>query len=91
MGMVTVQVWDATGNKRQDVELPDGQTQTFSGQPHRSVQYDRGGRYGSTQQDLTAGTYDFRVTATGWDLVRQPDAPALSRTPVRANSLPAQR
>src|SRR5215207_8059764 len=23
MGMVTVQVWDATGNKRQDVELPD--------------------------------------------------------------------
>lgn len=23
MGMVTVQVWDATGNKRQDVEMPD--------------------------------------------------------------------
>ncbi len=23
MGMVTIQVWDATGNKRQDVELPD--------------------------------------------------------------------
>lgn len=23
MGMLTVQVWDATGNKRQDVELPD--------------------------------------------------------------------
>src|SRR5690349_25066651 len=23
MGMITVQVWDATGNKRQDVELPD--------------------------------------------------------------------
>ncbi len=24
MGMITVQVWDATGSKRQDVELPDG-------------------------------------------------------------------
>lgn len=23
MGMLTVQVWDATGNKRQDVEMPD--------------------------------------------------------------------
>jgi hypothetical protein len=23
MPMITVQVWDATGNKRQDVELPD--------------------------------------------------------------------
>ena len=23
MGMVTVQVWDATGNKKQDVEMPD--------------------------------------------------------------------
>lgn len=23
MGMITVQVWDATGNKRQEVELPD--------------------------------------------------------------------
>jgi hypothetical protein len=23
MGMITVQVWDATGNKRQDVEVPE--------------------------------------------------------------------
>ena len=23
MAMITVQVWDATGNKRQEVELPD--------------------------------------------------------------------
>jgi hypothetical protein len=23
MGVLTVQVWDATGNKRQDVEMPD--------------------------------------------------------------------
>jgi uncharacterized ubiquitin-like protein YukD len=23
MGMVTVQIWDATGNKRQDVQMPD--------------------------------------------------------------------
>lgn len=75
----------------QEVELADGQAQTFSGQARCAVQYDRGGRYGSTQQDLTAGIYDFRITPSGWDLVRQPDAPAVSRTPVRANSLPSQR
>jgi uncharacterized ubiquitin-like protein YukD len=23
MGLITVQVWDATGNKRQDVQMPD--------------------------------------------------------------------
>ena len=72
----------------QDVELSDGATRTFIGKPHRTIQYDRGGRYGSTQQDLTGGQYEFRITATGWDLVRKPDATPSSRTAVRANSLP---
>lgn len=72
----------------QDVELADGQSRTFTGQIRHSIKYDRGGRYGSTEQDVTAGNYDFRVTASGWDLVRQPDAPVVSRTAVRANSLP---
>jgi hypothetical protein len=75
----------------QDAELADGQVRTFAGLGLRSVRYDRGGRYGSTQQELTAGNYEFRITPTGWDLVRQPDVPTLSSTPVRANSLPAQR
>ena len=30
MGMLTVQVWDATGNKRQDVEMPDDAPSTAS-------------------------------------------------------------
>ena len=73
----------------QDVELTDGATRTFVGKTHRSVQYDRGGRYGSTQQDLTGGQYEFRVTSSGWDLVRRPDFnPSTSRTAVRSNSLP---
>jgi hypothetical protein len=72
----------------QDVELADGATRTFVGKAHRTIQYDRGGRFGSTQQDLTGGQYEFRVTATGWDLVRKPDVAASSRTAVRANSLP---
>jgi len=73
----------------QDVELTDGATRTFVGKTHRIVQYDRGARFGSTQQDLTGGQYEFRVTASGWDLVRKPDfAPPAGRTAVRSNSLP---
>ncbi len=71
----------------QDVELADGSTRTFVGRAHRTIQYDRGGRFGSTQQDLTGGQYEFRVTTSGWDLVRKPDISS-SRTAVRANSLP---
>jgi hypothetical protein len=72
----------------QDVELADGSTRTFVGKTQRTVQYDRGGKFGSTQQELTGGQYEFRITATGWDLVRRAEA-AGSRTAVRANSLPS--
>jgi hypothetical protein len=72
----------------QDVELADGSTRTFIGKARRTVTYDRGARFGSTQQELAAGHYEFRVTASGWDLVRKPDLPAGSRTAVRSNSLP---
>jgi hypothetical protein len=71
----------------QDVELADGAVRTFVGKTHRTVQYDRGGRFGSTQQEITGGQYEFRITATGWDLVRKADA-FTSRTAVRSNSLP---
>jgi hypothetical protein len=71
----------------QDMELADGATRTFVGKAHRTIQYDRGGRFGSTQQDLTGGQYEFRITSTGWDLVRRPDIRS-GRTAVRANSLP---
>jgi hypothetical protein len=74
----------------QDVELPDGSVRTFIGKSHRIVQYDRGGRFGSTQQDLTGGQYEFRVTSSGWDLVRRPDITP-SRTAVRTNALPESR
>jgi hypothetical protein len=72
----------------QDVDLADGATRTFVGRSHRTIQYDRGGRFGSTQQDLTGGQYEFRITSTGWDLVRRPDLVPSSRTAVRANTLP---
>jgi hypothetical protein len=74
----------------QDVELPDGSVRTFVGRSHRTVQYDRGGRFGSTQQDLNGGQYEFRITASGWDLVRRPDITP-TRTAVRTNSLPETR
>ena len=72
----------------QDVELADGGTRTFVGKSHRTIQYDRGGRFGSTQQDLTGGQYEFRVTSSGWDLVRRPDFNPSGRTAVRSNALP---
>jgi len=72
----------------QDVELNDGATRTFVGRSQRTIQYDRGGRFGSTQQELTGGQYEFRITASGWDLVRKPDLVPSSRTAIRANSLP---
>jgi hypothetical protein len=72
----------------QDVELADGSTRTFIGKARRTVTYDRGARFGSTQQELAAGHYEFRVTASGWDLVRRPDLPTSGRTAVRSNSLP---
>jgi len=72
----------------QDVELTDGATRTFVGRTRRTVTYDRGGRYGSTEQQLTAGHYEFRITPSGWDLVRRPDVAPASRTAVRSNALP---
>ncbi len=75
----------------QDVELSDGATRTFVGKTRRNVAYDRGGRFGSTEQQLTAGQYEFRITASGWDLVRRPDLTPSGRTVVRSNTLPAGR
>jgi hypothetical protein len=74
----------------QDIKLEDGATRTFVGKTHRMIEYDRGGRFGSTQQDLAGGHYEFRITATGWDLVRKPKAVS-SRTAVRSNTLPDTR
>jgi hypothetical protein len=74
----------------QDIELKDGEARAFFGSARRTVRYDRGGRFGSTQQELTAGEYEFRVTASGWDLVRRPEGStaAANRTAVRTNALP---
>jgi hypothetical protein len=73
----------------QDVELADGGVRTFVGKSHRTIQYDRGGRFGSTQQDIAGGQYEFRITSTGWDLIRKADAfTPTTRTAVRTNSLP---
>jgi hypothetical protein len=72
----------------QEVELNDGATRTFVGKTHRTVTYDRGGKFGSTQQDLTAGQYEFRVTSSGWDLVRRPESNSPGRTAIRGNALP---
>src|SRR5439155_23082712 len=68
----------------QDVELAEGATRTFIGKTHRTIQYDRGGRYGSTQQDLTGGQYEFRISSPGWDPGPRPDMVS-SRAAARAD------
>jgi hypothetical protein len=73
----------------QDLQLADGSSQTFVGSARRTITYDRGGRFGSTQQDLVSGDYEFRVTPTGWDLARRPDSPSAAARTARANALPS--
>ena len=74
---------------RQEASLSDGETRTWAGPARRSVQFDRGGSYGTAQYDLTAGEYEFIVTAGGWDLVRQDSTASRTATQPRKNTLPS--
>lgn len=73
---------------RQEASLPDGQARTWAGVARRSVQFDRGGSFGTAQYDLAPGEYEFVVTAGGWDLVRQESASNRTAAGPRKNSLP---
>ena len=77
----------------QDVSLRDGEIRTFTGRGSRVVEFDRGGDFGAARYDLTAGDYQFLITAKGWDLVRKTATSAADtawKPTVRKNSLPAE-
>lgn len=75
---------------RREASLSDGETRTWSGPSRRSVQFDRGGTFGTAEYDLAAGDYEFVVTAAGWDLVKKDSEAArtASVTTPRKNTLP---
>lgn len=75
----------------QDVSLRDGEVRTFTGPSSRVIEFDRGGDFGSARYDLTAGDYEFVITARGWDLQRRTATTAAStaaKPSVRKNALP---
>jgi hypothetical protein len=77
-----LQIWNACGRRvpvgfladGQPVSLSDGQSHTFYGGGARTIEFDRGGDYGTARVELTGGQYEFVVTSRGWDLVQRGDA-----------------
>jgi hypothetical protein len=75
---------------RKEASLADGETRTWTGNSRRSVQFDRGGDYGTANYSLTAGDYEFVVTPAGWDLVKDDSEAARTATATpRKNTLPS--
>jgi hypothetical protein len=77
-----LQIWNACGRRvpvgfladGQSVSLSDGQSHTFYGAAARTIEFDRGGDYGTARVELTGGQYEFVVTSRGWDLVPRGDS-----------------
>jgi hypothetical protein len=77
-----LQIWNACGRRvpvgfladGQSISLSDGQSHTFYGAGERTIEFDRGGDYGTARVELTGGQYEFVVTSRGWDLVQREGA-----------------
>ena len=75
-----------------DAELGPGMTRTWSDRTSLTVEFDRGGSFGSTRKILRPGAYDFVVTNEGWDLVATVTPAASGRSAaLQKNSLPGRR
>jgi hypothetical protein len=75
-----------------DAELNPGMARTWSDRTSLTVEFDRGGEFGSTRKLLKPGAYEFVVTDEGWDLVAAV-APANGgrAASLQKNSLPGRR
>jgi len=77
-----LQIWNSAGGRSnvafladgQQVALSDGQSHTFYGGGTRTIEFDRGGDFGTGRVELTGGQFEFVVTSRGWDLVRRGEA-----------------
>jgi hypothetical protein len=60
-------------------DLPPGLRQDFQLAGTRTIQFDRGGSFGTASYSLSEGLYTFKATDAGWDLERLPYQPADSQ------------
>ncbi|MCU0879646.1 MAG: hypothetical protein MUF06_17860 [Pirellulaceae bacterium] len=93
-----VQIWNSGGERvpvafladGREVTLHDGQSFSLYGKLPRTIEFDRGGSFGTVRHEVAAGEYEFVISGTGWDLVpkaKSVDAVA-SRPAAPKNSLP---
>lgn len=71
---------------KREITLAPGETKALNDAENYVVEFDRGESYGTTRVTLDDGSYEFSVTASGWDLQRRS---SLALKPgVRRNVLP---
>ena len=92
-----LQIWNSAGQRvavafladGQQVALSDGQSHTFYGGGSRTIEFDRGGDFGTGRMVLNWGQYEFVVGDRGWDLVRRlPGSSTGARVAAPRNALP---
>jgi len=75
-----------------DAELGPGTSRTWSDRTNLTVEFDRGGEFGSARKILRPGAYEFVITEQGWDLVSSVTPVANGRAAsVQKNALPGRR
>src|SRR5262245_43112469 len=94
-----LQIWNSSGRRSnvaflvdgQEIDLADGQSHTFYGGGSRTVEFDRGGNFGTGRAVLTEGEFEFVVSGRGWDLVRRGvgTGPIATRASAPRNELPS--
>lgn len=75
-----------------ECELAPGEVKVLNETTDVVVEFDRGGKFGTSTQELSKGTYEFTVTDQGWKLLRSArDEPQPAPRVVKKNSLPTDR
>ena len=75
-----------------DAELRPGSARTWSDRASLTVEFDRGGDFGTTRKLLRPGAYEFVVTDEGWDLVATVTPATGGRAAsLQKNALPGRR
>lgn len=75
-----------------DAELGPGTSRTWSDRTNLTVEFDRGGEFGTARKILRPGAYEFVVTEQGWDLVATVTPTTNGRAAsIQKNSLPGRR
>lgn len=93
-----LQIWNSAGQRSsvaflvdgQEIALADGQSHTFYSGGSRTIEYDRGGDFGTGRAIVTEGQYEFVVGDRGWSLVRRgaTAGPVAARAAAPRNELP---